>query len=209
MCSTNLDWPLTTVRANQKDAHVEALLKEHVTNVLQKVKGSRFLHKYTTEVSALTAGLYLALTTLAGSRTLGEEYTDLIYVSRDRRLASWKRRAGYVFLTTLGPLGLSRVSPWIRKKTSAFLERAIQRSKPGSLARWLLEQLNSAAEYATLEALLAVNLAFFYFSGAYYQLSKRVIGLRYVCDLALLVFLGPLALEEKKTPANFRHLATV
>jgi peroxin-10 len=159
---------------------VEALLKEHLVNVLQKVKGSRFLHKYSSEISSLTAVLYLVLTTLVGSRTLGEEYTDLIYVTKERRLATWKRRAGYVLLSTLSPLVLSRMSSWLCNRCRELLDYLVSRTQSESLVNRLLNQLRGMVNQITVEGIVVFNLALFYFFGAYYQLSKRVLGLRYV-----------------------------
>ncbi len=47
------------------------------------LKGSRFLHSHPEEISVFTKAIYLGLTSLVGTRTLGEEYCDLFYVSRN------------------------------------------------------------------------------------------------------------------------------
>jgi len=47
--------------------------------------GARLLHKYSGEAKTFADLLYLSLTTLIGSRTLGEEYCDIVHVEKDSR----------------------------------------------------------------------------------------------------------------------------
>lgn len=51
--------------------------------------GARILHQYSSEAKAFADLLYMSLTTLRGSRTLGEEYCDIVHVeSESQRLPS-------------------------------------------------------------------------------------------------------------------------
>jgi peroxin-10 len=108
-------------------------------------------------------------------------------------LPSLPRRAGYILTSILLPYLASRALPslrsTLRKRLQARLTtltrqgRDEKRDKSGRpsteyrVVRYLLAhlpQLTSGAHFR------AVTLALFYFTGAYYQLSKRVWGLRYV-----------------------------
>ncbi|PSS03542.1 Pex12 amino terminal region-domain-containing protein [Coniella lustricola] len=104
------------------------------------------------------------------------------------RLPSLGRRSTYITLSVLVPYLLSRTLPTLRARLRARLETrlaALKHSHPHSSAgfleyrikRYLLTHLSSLTSGAHIHALV---LATFYFSGAYYSLSKRLTGLRYV-----------------------------
>lgn len=76
--------------------------------------------------------------------------------------------------STLGPFILSRSLPKIRSRLRAWLSAS---DKPGRVRRYLLDNLDALT---SPENILALHLGVFYFSGAYYHLSKRVFGLRYI-----------------------------
>ncbi|KAG9875077.1 hypothetical protein KCV05_g22472, partial [Aureobasidium melanogenum] len=131
--------------------------------------------------------LYLSLTTLAGNRTLGEEYCDIVQVEDDTlRLPSASRRGGYILASVLVPYGLTRILPAFRRKLRAKLEASLRRrnSKPDQSSSWLtnlqsyiLRNLDTITSPSPIHAL---SLTAFYFTGAYYHLAKRLSGLRYI-----------------------------
>lgn len=132
------------VRSNQKDVLTELQLKSQFRELLHWLRGVRFVHAHADKIDAAAKSTYLIITTLMGSRTLGEEYVDLFYLTPWRTLPSLSRRAAYVLFSSLAPIfGL-------RLLRNRWFERA--------------EKL---------------NLLIFYFFGSYYQLSKRLFGLRY------------------------------
>ena len=158
--------PPGIVRANQKDEYVQHDLVRKITDVVQSLKGVRFIHRHSTAIQALGAALYLGLTTLTGSRTLGEEYTDIFYLTPDRKLPSKVRLALYVLTSGLAPL----VVPKLTAKIRSWLR---QNGEEDDESSSLLADLASPASWVSF------NLAVFYLSGAYYQISKRIFGLRY------------------------------
>ena len=136
--------------------------------------------------------MYLSLTTLVGNRTLGEEYCDVVQVEDGSlKLPSLIRRGGYVVSTVSVPWVLGWLLPRFRARVRAKLERSVARlqmkaamqkddTKPSLALRvqsYVLEHIDSLT---SLSPVFAVNLMAFYFSGAYYHISKRVWGLRYV-----------------------------
>lgn len=167
------------IRANQKDTHVESLLKDQLEAVIRQFKGIRFTHKYANVISQLTTLLYLGLTTLRGSRTLGEEYCDLFYATSKRSLPTLRRRAAYVLLATFGGYFVEKWSSKIRNKVLTWIDTQLGKTSPPlstkalKLIRLVFESLNDTS-------LLTLNLMLFYFYGAYYQFSKRIVGLRYL-----------------------------
>lgn len=179
------------IRANQKDAHVESILKDQLETVIRQIKGIRFTHKYANVISQLATLIYLGLTTLRGSRTLGEEYCDLFYVtspsslSRNSRrnrslLPSLQRRAAYVFLATFGGFYLEKWSSKARAKILAWLDKQQQAASKSLAASKILKTLRIVFESLSDSSILTLNLMLFYFYGSYYQLSKRLLGLRYI-----------------------------
>ncbi|KAI9662186.1 MAG: peroxisome biogenesis factor 10 [Trizodia sp. TS-e1964] len=180
------------IRSNQKDSYFQSVLFDHLSDILRRFYGARFLHKYASESKTLSELLYLGLTTLIGNRTLGEEYCDIIQVEDDSlRLPSIWRRAGYILTTILFPYSLARVLPALRRRLKQLLERNLRVSSAekvstrpngrNALSHQLQSYILSNLDTITSPApFYAISLALFYFSGSYYHLGKRLWGLRYI-----------------------------
>lgn len=174
------------IRAHQKDSYFEGILLNHLSNFLRRLYGARFLHTYTTEARTFSELLYLGLTTFIGNRTLGEEYCDIIQIEDDTlKLPAIGRRAGYILTSILLPYSLTKVLPGFRARIRGKLEANLrrmtrskdQKSTSYKLQSYLLAHLSTITSPSPMHAL---TLTIFYFSGAYYQLSKRIWGLRYI-----------------------------
>jgi peroxin-10 len=138
------------IRSHQKDAYFEGILLNHLSNLLRRLYGARFLHTYTTEARTFSELLYLGLTTFIGNRTLGEEYCDIIQIEDDTlKLPSISRRAGYILTSILLPYSLNKILPTFRARIRAKLEANLRR-----LARQ--KQTNS---YSVLAPSLFQNLS--------------------------------------------------
>lgn len=186
------------IRAHQKDVYFRSILHTHLSDILRQLRGARFLHTHAAETRTVADLLYLGLTTFLGNRTLGEEYCDIVQVEAGSlRLPDAVRRAGYIFSSVLIPYGFGRVLPRLRRRVRVLLEDAIhKRQRLGTKAQQrdekakILAPSNAARLFAYIHThldaitspapLLALSLAVFYFSGAYYQISKRVWSLRYI-----------------------------
>lgn len=175
------------IRSNQKDAYFQAILSEQFSTILRNIKGARFVHNYSTEARAIADTIYLGLTTFVGNRTLGEEYCDIVQVEGSTgRLPTPANRAGYIMTTILLPYASSRLLPRLRRLVRNTLEaRLAQQPPPGkattprtvAIQSYVLEHLDALTSPAPIYAL---SLATFYFTGAYYHISKRLYGLRYI-----------------------------
>ena len=179
------------IRSNQKDAYTISSLQSKLTDLLRRLYGSRFTHTYASETETFTHLLYLSLTSLIGNRTLGEEYTDIyqIEVSNgnndyQQRLPAVGKRASYILLSVLFPYLLDKTLPAIRRRIRIMLESDHANSSSEHkyttshhIKAYLLSHLNTITSPASIHAF---TLTFFYFSGSYYHLSKRLTGLRYV-----------------------------
>ncbi|EFQ26199.1 Pex2/Pex12 amino terminal region [Colletotrichum graminicola] len=189
------------IRAHQKDAYYKGHLSNTLTSLHRLLLGARSAHASTPLHRLVADTLYLGLTTLPGNRTLGEEYCDLVQLhvgANDNddpagALPTLPRRAAYIATSVLLPYLLGRLLPAARARLRAVLERSLgptaklsdASSAPAStfastrkiLAAYLLANLPSLTSAAPLHA---ATLAVFYFTGTYYELAKRVLGLRYV-----------------------------
>lgn len=182
------------IRSHQKDVYFQSLLLSRLESVVRSLYGARTAHAWTAEARTFTELLYLGLTTFVGNRTLGEEYTDIVQVDdATRALPSPLQRGAYILSSVLLPYLLARFLPALRRRLRAKLDaslRRLRRRRASSPARarappplashvqeYALKHLDAITSPAPLYAL---SLAVFYFSGAYYKLSKRLLGLRYV-----------------------------
>lgn len=68
------------IRAHQKDAYFSGVLTNQLTDLHRRFLGARSAHAWSGSARSTAELLYLALTTLIGNRTLGEEYCDLVQV---------------------------------------------------------------------------------------------------------------------------------
>lgn len=174
------------IRSHQKDAYFTGHLLEQLSTILRDLYGARFAHTYNSEARVFSELLYLGLTTFVGNRTLGEEYCDVVQVEDDTlRLPSVRRRAGYILSSVLVPYGLGRILPGFRRRVRAKLEATLKKSIQRPNASPNLKQIQAyiLANLDTITSpspVYAVSLAIFYFSGAYYQLGKRIWRLRYI-----------------------------
>ena len=177
------------IRSNQKDTYFQGVLLENISDILRKLYGARFSHNYTSGARTLTELLYLGCTTLLGNRTLGEEYCDIIQVEEDSlRFPSLYRRAGYILSTVLLPYVLSKTLPAFRNRVRLKMESSLkntnERENQGSalpfskrLQSYFLSNLSTLTSPSPF---YAIGLSIFYFTGAYYHIGKRILGLRYV-----------------------------
>ncbi|KAI0843113.1 Pex12 amino terminal region-domain-containing protein [Hypoxylon sp. FL0890] len=187
------------IRAHQKDAYFQGLLTNQITDLHRSLLGARSAHAWAAESRTLADLLYLCLTTLLGNRTLGEEYCGLVQVeSNTGALPALSKRAAYIAGSILAPYGLTRLLPKIRARIRARLQRNLGLTATGEaqsgdenalsnlkgrrrwsykLQAYILAHLSSITSPAPIHA---ASLALFYFSGSYYELAKRITGLRYI-----------------------------
>jgi peroxin-10 len=100
-------------------------------------------------------------------QTLGEEYTDVWqHSTSDDRVPSYRARAALILLPTLPSYVLARWGSGL-----ANLEPRVAA---------LLRALPTAFQVAS-----EINLAIFYLRGTYYDVAKRLLGIRHVCSASI------------------------
>ncbi|KAK9237139.1 Pex12 amino terminal region-domain-containing protein [Lipomyces kononenkoae] len=178
------------IRSSQKDDYVASVLNDKLSAAVRQVYGTRMLHRFSTEVSLLAGMMYLSLTTLAGSRTLGEEYCDIFLVNKDGdSLVGFQKRFGYVLSSTLVPYIVQKSLPGLRRRLRQQIDKLHdgkeqQENLRSRIRRVLLRNLVNLTTSA--DSVKAVHLAVFYFYGSYYDFAKRVWGMRYIFPRQLL-----------------------
>lgn len=192
------------MQAQQKDAQIETILSAKLLEVVKAVKGQLFANTHPLEISIAVKLMYLCLTTLKGSRTLGEEYVDLIYVGRrgTKLVERYKKLLFIIFYC---------LSPYF---TTKFLQK------------WRTSDKDKYSFKSVLNTLVNLHLVLFYFRGAYYDIFKRIFGLRYAVGHKVdaneakfrnsssnsYKFLGYILLVQgasKVIPAIFRQLRSI
>lgn len=150
------------IRANQRDLFHVISLKEQVENVLRSWLGTRRLMRWDKEVELMVKLLYYGLSMSRALQTLGEEYTDIWERSTATgRSPSRATRIALILLPTL--------PSYIYARSESHLDKL-----PPGLA-WMLRTLPTVLEVAS-----DVNLAIFYLRGTYYDLVKRMLGIRHI-----------------------------
>ena len=163
-------------------------------SVLTLDTGTRWLTRWDKELDLLVKLAYHGVTSGRGSsysfivrgdlnrahrqalQTLGEEYTDIWQYSvfSHRTPPSLRTRACYILLPTLSAYGLNKLAG-----SSSFHEQHPR-------LNGILKKLST-----WLEVMTEINLAVFYLRGTYYDLMKRIFGIRHVSaiekSLALLM----------------------
>lgn len=174
------------IRAYQKDIYFQEVLFNHISSILRSLRGAHVIHAYVSQIKVFSEALYLGLTTFIGNQTLGEEYCNILQVEADTsKLPTVERRAGYILASTLVPFMLTKFLPKFRSRIRRKLESRLEwleknkKSNLGSrrILAYILEHLSVITSPSSFHV---ITLTLFYFSGAYYEFSKRLWGLRYI-----------------------------
>lgn len=157
------------LRSAQKDQAIAASMADDLSELASLSLGA-LSSRYTMEISVLSATLYSALTTAAGSRTLGEEYCDIYPVDGSLRTPSIPRRMALVVLQCL--------TPYIYKKLLHHARRSPSTQPWARYWNTLIDVLHSTEHVVT--QLLRLHTALFYLYGMYESVARRLTGLRYL-----------------------------
>lgn len=175
------------IRSAEKDKYFQTLLLGQVSDVLRTFYGARYLNTHSSEIRALTELLYFGSTTFLGNRTLGEEYCDLIQVeSRTLKFPSVMKRSAFIIYAILLPYASGSLLPKIRvlleRKMYSDLRNntAAKGAVAVALRKLQLYFLDNSETILSSSIPYGFSLAVFYFTGAYYHISKRLLSMRYL-----------------------------
>ncbi|CAK7563200.1 MAG: peroxisome bioproteinsis factor 10 [Sporothrix epigloea] len=192
------------IRAHQKDAYFTGTLANDLADLVLRVAGGRKAHAWAAEMRTAAELAYFGLTTGLGHRTLGEEYCDLMLVTPNGVqhgnpntlvTPSPLKRTVHVLASVLAPYLVGRSLPRMRRALRRRLETRVAELQEAAatatakihtrlrvrillpIFRYLLAHLDALTSGTRVRA---VTLALFYFYGAYYTLTTRLLSLRYV-----------------------------
>ncbi|KAJ1531712.1 hypothetical protein ONE63_000379 [Megalurothrips usitatus] len=182
------------LRAAQRDELMVEKIHQEASDILLKAAGNRVWMKYHGFLPILSKLIYSTVTTLSDIQTLGEEYTGIIQInSKLKQLPSKKIRLLALLLESFGELFLERIIASLKRKLLAPSDLTIDARAS------LLEGLSALK--STLVFLTRFHKGVFYWGGEYFQLSKRLAGIRYV--------LVRRWLKDRSTLQGFQLLSTV
>ncbi|KJH53034.1 zinc finger, C3HC4 type [Dictyocaulus viviparus] len=170
------------VRAQRRDEEEIDSLRDRISWVVKELLGQRAWIQVYPYIRPLAMVAYYSCTTLAGVQTLGEEYVKIFAThSTFQTIPSFETRFLFVFFHAIAPL-LTQLS--IQKaqrvlahpSTSSFMGVSIKNNpKARKSFENLLEWIRSGIPH-----LHRIHLAFFYIFGAYYNISRRLTGIRFL-----------------------------
>ncbi|CEM25361.1 unnamed protein product [Vitrella brassicaformis CCMP3155] len=153
------------IRASQKDEHYSRILRERLLAVAEAAAGYRWTSRWKRELVLVGDMLYFVATAVMASRTLGEEYCDLMQVSSDsKESASSRRRLVGVLLRFVPVYLLGKMIGLTRRRRR--------------LSRWhhLLAEINDAV----LPNVWRLHLGWFFLRGHFLHVDKRFVSIRYL-----------------------------
>ncbi|KAI9291962.1 hypothetical protein K502DRAFT_320515 [Neoconidiobolus thromboides FSU 785] len=167
------------IRAHQKDVYVQKNLENQIQEIANLFLGNRWSFIHSKQITLLSNLCYFGCSTLLDRLTFGEEYCDIFLLNQAQNLKpKFSTRALLLFLQVGFPYLLSSTIDLLKVK----LRVAIVKVKNERLKKLLNFSLNSFLPFLkklSEEYLNPIHLALFYFSGQFYHLAKRVLGLKY------------------------------
>jgi len=162
------------LRAAQKDATYLEEIESKVSSLVVSLCGPSFWAQWQKWLGPATSCLYYSLTTLRCCQTLGEEYTEVVQVSRKHlTLPSSLSRLALVIVHSLGPEILAYALRRLEKRLGdPKLEIAPTARQTLLKILPLLQTLASGLQ--------KLHTCLFYLQGPYYHLAKRLLGIEYV-----------------------------
>lgn len=126
--------------------------------------------------------LYYGLTTVWGNQTLGEEYCNIVQVGPGQNqegqqfsAPSFHRRTAAILVQLLGPYTLEKLLGYASQRVG-------NRNLPLQLSNLQYRMLEDTLDFVEdlISTVHLLHLALFYIQGVFYQLGKRVTGIRYL-----------------------------
>ncbi|PWA01336.1 hypothetical protein BB558_002568 [Smittium angustum] len=143
------------VRSNQKDLYYENFLESQLATVIQGFYGIRYAVKHRVAINVIGRFMYRLLTEIRGFSTLGEEYVGIMQFDvKNQNYPSVLKR----LVNVCGGLFGEQMFLALMKK---------------------LDKMKRIDWKGFTKLIIGLNLVSFYLFGKYYELCKRIFGLRY------------------------------
>ncbi|XP_067002592.2 peroxisome biogenesis factor 10 [Anabrus simplex] len=169
--------PAQIMRAAQKDSTTISFIAQEVTELLREMLRNNPKRENIIQMAKrLSHLIYYGCTSLSGLQTLGEEYSGILMISSNDRIPSKLTLSEMVLLKCFGDL---MVTFLVRNGFLYFLSTKLK-------AQGLQPKNTNARKYMdclikdTVSCFPLLNTGVFYLTGDYYDISKRLTGIRYV-----------------------------
>ncbi|CCE62192.1 hypothetical protein TPHA_0C00350 [Tetrapisispora phaffii CBS 4417] len=127
---------------------------------------------YPKEIVTAAKVLYFFFTTLLNKRTLGEEFTDLRYINRSgKSFVQRYKKLIFVVSYIVGPYLLTNIWNIFNKRLKRDSSNNINSEE---------EMQNHIRYRDMLDNIVNIHLLIFYLQGSYYDITKRILGMRYI-----------------------------
>ncbi|GIY21058.1 peroxisome biogenesis factor 10 [Caerostris extrusa] len=166
------------LRATQKDEEYMRYLRNLIGDITQRCLGIPFYLKWKDFSATFSDALFFSLTTLSGLQTLGEEYTNIIQVDRSLQSipSKWARFTD-IGLRTIGYYFLLRLQTSLENELSS-ISTAESDDEEDPCITHLKNYL--LIIFKAITVLQRIHLIIFYLNGSYNNISKRLIGIKYL-----------------------------
>ncbi|XP_015929794.1 peroxisome biogenesis factor 10 [Parasteatoda tepidariorum] len=165
------------LRSAQKDEESLRYMRHIISDITQRCLGIPFWMKWKDLSNTCSDFLFFSLTTLSGLQTLGEEYSNIIQV--DKSLTSipskWIRLKD-IIIKTFGHYFLLRYQTYLENKLAIITPSPSADNDPIIAA--FIAHLPTI--FKAIAIMQRIHLIAFYFTGSYYDFSKRLTGIKYV-----------------------------
>eukprot|EP01084_Bolivina_argentea_P140398 246819_1 len=168
------------IRSSQKDAFFMQTIRSQLLDILSEIFGP-YSARYEHEIDLIAKLLYFIPTTLLANATLGEEYCSIKPISNEYpfklRTPSILRRSLFVLCS----VGIPYLYHKLRKTgRTQRIDDSWADAKKNCYKIWnqLLSIILKSDKFISF--MLKFHLCYFYFYGKFYELSKYLVGIRYI-----------------------------
>ncbi|CAI5446610.1 unnamed protein product [Caenorhabditis angaria] len=171
------------VRAQRRDDEFINEIQEKLSKIFKELVGQRTWIRWFPYFRTISQSLYYSNTILAGNQTLGEEYVHLFESSGLSRFSpSFPTRFSFIFLHSILPQITNHLLQKAELRlnhpsTTSFLGVQIQKN---AKARKTFIDLVTWTKSTFLPNFQRCHVALFYITGSYYNLARRVTGIRFL-----------------------------
>ncbi|CAI2348909.1 unnamed protein product [Caenorhabditis sp. 36 PRJEB53466] len=171
------------VRAQRRDEEFIDEIAQRLSKVSKELLGQRTWIRWFPYLKTVASTLYYTSTVVVGNQTLGEEYVHLFESDGLRRVVpSVPSRVSFVLLHSIFPLLSNYLvqkaeSKLTHPSTDRFFGIPIRENRK---ARQSFLDLFFWLRTTLFPQLQRAHIALFYITGAYYSISRRITGIRFI-----------------------------
>jgi peroxin-10 len=188
--SADLFFPLASqpdiVRASQKDEYYKRVLYDKYYEIVQRIMGPAYAVVAPDEIKFFSELCYYGLSTLLGRQTLGEEYCDIMQVTGKNMIPlDFRERLLLITLHIGFPYLYNKLCAKLNKLSRSRFVQSMDEESGMTEERRKKIAVFLPRFKELVETLKRVHVAVFYFTGIFYNISKRSLNVRYIFNRKL------------------------